>query len=83
MGPYSTDGAAAHRPTALLVLEDGYTLRGRAYGLAPVDKTVETCAAEFTVRNPYLYSTYDTETEAAARRERRATRQHTTQEPLL
>ncbi|MBO3725815.1 glutamine-hydrolyzing carbamoyl-phosphate synthase small subunit [Actinomyces bowdenii] len=32
MGPHSTGGAAAHRPTALLVLEDGYALRGRAYG---------------------------------------------------
>ncbi|RRD26218.1 carbamoyl-phosphate synthase large subunit [Actinomyces bowdenii] len=39
----------------------------RAYGLAPVYKTVDTCAAEFAARTPYLYSTYDTETEVAAR----------------
>lgn len=32
MGLPTPDGAAAHRPTALLVLEDGYALRGRAYG---------------------------------------------------
>ena len=40
----------------------------RAYGLAPVYKTVDTCAAEFAARTPYLYSSYDLETEVAPRR---------------
>ncbi|SPT54046.1 Carbamoyl-phosphate synthase large chain [Actinomyces bovis] len=38
-----------------------------AYGLRPVYKTVDTCAAEFAARTPYLYSTYDLETEVAPR----------------
>ncbi|GAA1630258.1 carbamoyl-phosphate synthase large subunit [Georgenia ruanii] len=42
-----------------------------AYGLRPVYKTVDTCAAEFAARTPYHYSAYDTETEVA-RREREA-----------
>jgi carbamoyl-phosphate synthase large subunit len=32
-------------------------------GLRPVYHTVDTCAAEFAARTPYLYSTYDEETE--------------------
>ncbi|RJL31357.1 carbamoyl-phosphate synthase large subunit [Bailinhaonella thermotolerans] len=32
-------------------------------GLRPVYNTVDTCAAEFAARTPYLYSTYDEETE--------------------
>ncbi|GII53878.1 carbamoyl-phosphate synthase large chain [Planotetraspora thailandica] len=34
-----------------------------ALGLRPVYNTVDTCAAEFAARTPYLYSTYDEETE--------------------
>ena len=32
-------------------------------GIRPVFQTVDTCAAEFAARTPYLYSTYDHETE--------------------
>ncbi|CAM2831635.1 carbamoyl-phosphate synthase large subunit [Actinomyces slackii] len=39
-----------------------------AFGLRPVYKTVDTCAAEFAARTPYHYSTYDTETEVAPHR---------------
>ena len=38
-----------------------------AYGLRPVYKTVDTCAAEFAARTPYHYSSYDMETEVAPR----------------
>ncbi|TKK84829.1 carbamoyl-phosphate synthase large subunit [Herbidospora galbida] len=34
-----------------------------ALGLRPVYNTVDTCAAEFAAKTPYLYSTYDEETE--------------------
>ena len=36
---------------------------GRRLGVRPVYHTVDTCAAEFAARTPYLYSTYDEETE--------------------
>src|SRR5436309_392764 len=39
-----------------------------ALGLRPVYHTVDTCAAEFAARTPYLYSTYDDETEVPAGR---------------
>ncbi|GAB2981953.1 carbamoyl-phosphate synthase large subunit [Actinotalea caeni] len=38
-----------------------------AYGLRPVFKTVDTCAAEFEARTPYHYSSYDAETEVQPR----------------
>ena len=38
-----------------------------AYGLHPVYKTVDTCAAEFAANTPYHYSSYDEETEVAPR----------------
>src|SRR5690606_4919683 len=38
-----------------------------AYGLRPVYKTVDTCAAEFEARTPYHYSSYDAETEVQPR----------------
>ncbi len=38
-----------------------------ALGLRPVYKTVDTCAAEFAALTPYHYSSYDSETEVAAR----------------
>ena len=36
----------------------------RQWGLRPVYKTVDTCAAEFDAVTPYYYSAYDTENEA-------------------
>ncbi|MDN5557898.1 MAG: carbamoyl-phosphate synthase large subunit [Ruaniaceae bacterium] len=39
----------------------------RAYGLHPVYKTVDTCAAEFAALTPYHYSSYDQETEVGPR----------------
>ena len=36
-------------------------------GVRPVFKTVDTCAAEFAARTPYLYSTYDQTTEVTPR----------------
>ena len=36
------------------------------WGLRPVYKTVDTCAAEFEATTPYYYSTYDEENEAEA-----------------
>jgi carbamoyl-phosphate synthase large subunit len=38
-----------------------------AFGLRPVYKTVDTCAAEFAAQTPYHYSSYDDETEVAPR----------------
>jgi len=40
-------------------------VRGERYaaGVRPVYLTVDTCAAEFAARTPYLYSTYDEQTE--------------------
>jgi carbamoyl-phosphate synthase large subunit len=38
-----------------------------ALGVRPVYKTVDTCAGEFAARTPYLYSSYDEETEVAPR----------------
>jgi carbamoyl-phosphate synthase large subunit len=37
----------------------------QALGIRPVYKRVDTCAAEFDASTPYLYSTYETENEAA------------------
>ncbi|WP_312350071.1 carbamoyl-phosphate synthase large subunit [Actinomyces sp.] len=39
----------------------------RAFGVLPVYKTVDTCAAEFQARTPYHYSSYDQESEVAPR----------------
>ncbi|MGH3319272.1 MAG: carbamoyl-phosphate synthase large subunit, partial [Streptosporangiaceae bacterium] len=38
----------------------------QALGVRPVYLTVDTCAAEFAARTPYLYSSYDEETEVPA-----------------
>jgi carbamoyl-phosphate synthase large subunit len=43
--------------------EDQVRLLRRAFGIRPVYHTVDTCAAEFAARTPYLYSTYDEQTE--------------------
>jgi carbamoyl-phosphate synthase large subunit len=37
----------------------------QSLGIRPVYKRVDTCAAEFEASTPYLYSTYETENEAA------------------
>jgi carbamoyl-phosphate synthase large subunit len=42
------------------------------WGIRPVYKMVDTCAAEFEAVTPYFYSTYETENEAAALRGRKA-----------
>jgi len=54
-----------------LALLDGITeeearTRRHGLGLRPVYKTVDTCAGEFPSSTPYLYSSYDEETEATA-----------------
>jgi carbamoyl-phosphate synthase large subunit len=38
--------------------------RRRELGVAPVYKTIDTCAAEFEAYTPYYYSTYETENES-------------------
>jgi carbamoyl-phosphate synthase large subunit len=38
----------------------------RSLNVRPVYHTVDTCAAEFAARTPYMYSTYDIETEVPA-----------------
>ena len=52
---------------ARLLDTDEATVRGWRYATAlrPVYKRVDTCAAEFEAHTPYLYSTYETEDEAA------------------
>jgi len=45
--------------------EDEVRARREALGIRPVFKRVDTCAAEFESFTPYLYSTYETECEAA------------------
>ena len=42
------------------------TAHRAALGIAPVYKRVDTCAAEFPSRTPYMYSTYETEGFGAA-----------------
>jgi carbamoyl-phosphate synthase large subunit len=46
--------------------EDRVRQHRRELGVHPVYHTVDTCAAEFAARTPYLYSTYDDETEVPA-----------------
>ncbi len=50
--------------------EDGVREVRHAFGVRPVYKTVDTCAAEFAARTPYHYSSYDEETEVEAQPER-------------
>jgi len=45
--------------------EDEVRARRKAEGLTPVFKRVDTCGAEFESFTPYLYSTYESECEAA------------------
>jgi carbamoyl-phosphate synthase large subunit len=44
--------------------EDEVRALRKQHGVLPVYGRVDTCAAEFVARTPYLYSTYETETEA-------------------
>jgi carbamoyl-phosphate synthase large subunit len=48
------------RPSAIQVMD----IRHKS-GIRPVYKRVDTCAAEFESRTPYLYSTYESECEAS------------------
>ena len=45
--------------------EDEVRAYRKSLGLVPVYKRVDTCGAEFESHTPYLYSTYETEDEAA------------------
>jgi carbamoyl-phosphate synthase large subunit len=45
--------------------EDEVRARRKELGIVPVYKRVDTCGAEFESHTPYLYSTYETEDEAA------------------
>ncbi|HEY7114187.1 MAG TPA: carbamoyl-phosphate synthase large subunit [Thermoanaerobaculia bacterium] len=56
-----SDGAIAR---ALGVREDEIRRRRRDLALAPVFKTIDTCAAEFEAETPYFYSTYEDENES-------------------
>ena len=47
--------------------EDETRALRHSFGIRPVFKTVDTCAAEFEARTPYHYSTYDDETEVEPR----------------
>ncbi len=40
--------------------EDGVRTARRTLGVRPVYKRIDTCAAEFAARTPYMYSTYET-----------------------
>jgi carbamoyl-phosphate synthase large subunit len=46
--------------------------RRRRYGITPVYKTVDTCAAEFEAITPYFYSAYEEENEAPPLQEKKA-----------
>ncbi len=59
------DGFSDHRIGELVGLtEDEVRARRLAFGIRPTFKMVDTCAAEFEARTPYLYSTYESEDEA-------------------
>ncbi len=44
--------------------EEDVRARRRELGIAPVYKTIDTCAAEFEAQTPYFYSTYEEENES-------------------
>src|SRR6266542_3865168 len=62
-----TEAALSDRRLAYLTekSEDEVRSYRKSLGLAPVYKRVDTCGAEFESFTPYLYSTYETENEAA------------------
>ncbi|HEX9140152.1 MAG TPA: carbamoyl-phosphate synthase large subunit [Steroidobacteraceae bacterium] len=51
--------------------EQSIRTRRREFGVAPVYKRVDTCAAEFATSTAYLYSSYDEECEAEPSKERK------------
>ena len=51
--------------------EDEVRARRKELGIVPVYKRVDTCGAEFESYTPYLYSTYETEDEAAPTNKRK------------
>ena len=51
--------------------EDDVRALRKEHGILPVFSRVDTCAAEFVARTPYLYSTYETESESGASSTRR------------
>ena len=79
--PNEIEGSPADRASLLRLKRNGFSDRQlarltnrteqevrderRALGIRPVYKRVDTCAAEFEATTPYLYSTYETENEAA------------------
>src|SRR5262249_52928705 len=48
-----------------LALPDRVRRQRQDWGIRPVYKVVDTCAAEFEAQTPYFYSTYEEENEAA------------------
>src|SRR5204862_761415 len=48
------------------ITEDEVRRHRHELGIRPVFHTVDTCAAEFEARTPYLYSTYDEQSEVPA-----------------
>jgi len=44
--------------------EDDIRAKRQSFGITPVYKLVDTCAAEFKASTPYYYSTYESESEA-------------------
>ncbi len=61
------------RRLATLTRSNETVIRGkrREFGVAPVYKRVDTCAAEFATSTAYLYSTYEEECEAEPTRRRK------------
>jgi carbamoyl-phosphate synthase large subunit len=58
-------GFSDRRLAHLMKVEEGdVRARRHAQGLRPVYKRVDTCAAEFSTRTAYMYSTYEEECEA-------------------
>jgi len=51
--------------------DDEVRARRKAEGIVPVFKRVDTCGAEFESHTPYLYSTYESECEAAPTEQRK------------
>ncbi|HKA37641.1 MAG TPA: carbamoyl-phosphate synthase large subunit [Thermoanaerobaculia bacterium] len=49
---------------AISETENAVRQRRQALGVAPVFKTIDTCAAEFEAETPYFYSTYEDENES-------------------
>lgn len=58
-------GFSDHRLAQLLCIsEQALRKRRHGFGIRPVYKRVDSCAAEFSVQTAYLYSTYEQECEA-------------------